>query len=38
MYSKDIDVCECRGEFDGTHAFHTEEEAKRYIEEFGEYI
>ena len=38
VYSRDIDICEYRGEFDGTFAFHTKEEAKKYIEEFGEYI
>lgn len=38
VYSKDIDVCEYRGEFDGIRAFHTEEEAKEYIKEFSEYI
>ena len=38
VYSKDIDVCEYRGEFDGIRAFHTEKEAEEYIKEFGEYI
>lgn len=38
VYSKDIDVCEYRGEFYGTRAFHTEKEAKEYIKEFSEYI
>lgn len=38
VYSKDIDVCEYLGEFDGTHAFHTRKEAEKYIEEFGEFI
>jgi hypothetical protein len=38
VYSKDIDVCEYRGEFDGIRAFHTEKEAKEYIKEFSEYI
>lgn len=38
VYSKDIDICEYRGEFDGTFAFHTKEDAERYIEEFGEYL
>ena len=38
VYSKDIDVCEYRGEFDGTRAFHTEKEAEEYIEKFGKYI
>ena len=38
VYSKDIDVCEYRGEFDGTRAFHTEKEAEEYIKEFSEYI
>ena len=36
VYSKDIDVCEYRGEFDGVRAFHTKEDAERFIEEFGE--
>lgn len=31
VYSKDIDVCEYRGEFDGIFAFHTKEEAEKYI-------
>ena len=35
VYSKDIDICEYRGEFDGIKAFHTEKEAKEYIKEFG---
>ena len=38
VYSKDIDVCEYWGEFDGIRAFHTEKEAKEYIKEFSEYI
>lgn len=38
VYSKDIDVCEYCGEFDGIRAFHTEKEAEEYIKEFGEYI
>ena len=38
VYSKDIDVCEYWGEFDGTRAFHTEKEAEEYIKEFSEYI
>ena len=38
VYSKDIDICEYRGEFDGTFAFHTKEDAEKYIEEFGEYL
>ena len=38
VYSKDIDICEYRGEFDGVMAFHTKEEAEQYIEEFGEYL
>lgn len=37
-YSKDIDVCEYTGEFDGIRAFHTEKEAEEYIKEFGKYI
>lgn len=36
IYSKDIDVCEYRGEFDGIRAFHTKREAEKFIEEFGE--
>ena len=28
VYSKDIDICEYRGEFDGIRAFHTEKEAE----------
>lgn len=35
VYSKDIDVCEYWGEFDGIRAFHTEKEAKEFIKEFG---
>ena len=35
IYSKDIDVCEYRGEFEGTHAFHTKEEAEKFIKRFG---
>lgn len=35
VYSKDIDVCEYRGEFEGTHAFHTKEEAEKFIKRFG---
>lgn len=38
VYSKDIDVCEYRGEFDGVMAFHTKEDAEKYIGEFGEYL
>ena len=38
VYSKDIDVCEYWGEFDGIRAFHTEKEAKEYIKEFRKYI
>lgn len=38
IYSKDVDVCEYRGEFDGIRAFHTEKEAEKYIKEFGKYI
>lgn len=38
VYSKDIDVCEYRGEFDGIRAFHTKKEAEEYIKEFSEYI
>ena len=38
VYSKDIDICEYRGEFDGVMAFHTKKEAEQYIEEFGEYM
>lgn len=38
VYSKDIDVCEYYGEFDGIRAFHTEKEAEEYIKEFGKYI
>ena len=38
VYSKDIDVCEYRGEFDGVMAFHTKEDAEKYIKEFGEYL
>ena len=38
VYSKDIDVCEYRGEFDGRRALHTEKEAEEYIKEFSEYI
>ena len=38
VYSKDIDVCEYRGEFDGVMAFHTKEDAEKYIKEFGEYM
>lgn len=38
VYSKDIDICEYCGEFDGIFAFHTKEEAEKYIEEFGEYL
>lgn len=38
VYSKDIDVCEYRGEFDGIDAFHTKKEAEEYIKEFGEYM
>lgn len=38
VYSKDIDICEYLGEFDGVTAFHTKEEAEQYIEEYGEYL
>ena len=38
VYSKNIDVCEYWGEFDGIRAFHTEKEAEEYIKEFSEYI
>ena len=38
VYSKDIDVCEYWGEFDGIRAFHTEKEAEEYLKEFSEYI
>ena len=38
VYSKNIDVCEYRGEFDGIRAFHTKKEAEEYLKEFSEYI
>ena len=38
VYSKNIDVCEYSGEFDGIRAFHTKKEAEEYLKEFSEYI
>lgn len=38
VYSRDIDVCDYRGEFDGTMAFHTKEEAEQFIKEYEEYL